>query len=456
MTASKPTNYETRRSDDGWKATEASIEKPATSYYAPGYCYVILNGKSTAPGTLTSPVIQGGLSALVFYLSMPCQDFCVECELTIWCCDTIAYKDTIGSCEMSQYQTYMWYNLFDLQGDIKIQFRNTSPTYSHDNADRLALYNIQWISYIEPPVIPDGPYDVNEDTVLCAQDMPYYWPHGNSKKCPIAGKYHYTLIGSLGQDSIYYHLDVGVQERMRDTHETVHLQQGQSYTWAETGVTYTPDVTTDYEQIITYQQPPQCDSIVKHLHLIVDPPTIEPAKGETTIYICYGDSVEVHGRWLSVQNTYRDTLVGAASTGGDSIVDIHLVVHDAPMQYRIDTTICEGTICQWHGMTLRKDGTYFEHIKSQTTGCDSVIYSLRLHTKPCPQPCQPTYSTTAIIKKREELPIEWNGHTLTSDTVVTYSTINQAGCDSVATMKMHVVEPCGIPTRINDMIINTK
>ena len=57
------TGYGTRTTTNGWVATNSAVAKSAMTNQAMS---VILNGKKTAKGTLTSPTLSDGISELSF------------------------------------------------------------------------------------------------------------------------------------------------------------------------------------------------------------------------------------------------------------------------------------------------------------------------------------------------------------------------------------------------------
>jgi gliding motility-associated-like protein len=81
-------------------------------------------------------------------------------------------------------------------------------------------------------------------------------------------------------------------------------------------------------------------------------------------------------------------------------------------------------------MTVDKAGNYPYTTKS-AAGCDSTI-TLTLTIN------EPTVSITTVTVCPNQLPYNWNGQSYTSAGTYTFITVNQAGCDSTATLILNV------------------
>lgn len=434
MTYNKPTNYESRVSSDGWVAMEASIEKPPTCAWFPGECYVILNGNVMGPGSLESPNISGGLKELSFNFAMPCLDNMVAGQLDIYCNDTLAYTTKFGG-SITRYATYTWKKSnFKLEGPIRIVFNNLCPTCSPNNADRLALFNIQWKSYTG---LPD-PYVEVVDTALCYDQLPYVWTSGTGKEFYRDTIAIDTLKGSRGQDSIYLLLKLHALSEPIEQYDTVYLRPGQQYVWPVNGKPYAPTVTTDDSQIYRYVYFPQCIAESYYLHMEV----VNNLPGETYERICYGDSLLWDGQWRKQSGNYKQLLPGQGSYGFDSTSILHLTVTPQPLERYQDTVLCDGSSFEWHGKIVSEAKTYFDTLETTITPvCDSIYYMLNVHMGHAR-----TSEFTDTMCTRETY--YWNNLELTTSGTYTAMLTTNEGCDSLCTLHLTVLPEAILDTTL--------
>ncbi|MGZ3912535.1 MAG: T9SS type B sorting domain-containing protein, partial [Flavisolibacter sp.] len=96
-----------------------------------------------------------------------------------------------------------------------------------------------------------------------------------------------------------------------------------------------------------------------------------------------------------------------------------------------DTTASACGSFSWHGTTYTASGDYND-ITSNGQCQDTAVLHLTIK--------QPTASTTSVTICPNQLPYFWNGTSYTSGGTYTYITVNQAGCDSVATLILIVTQ----------------
>lgn len=111
-----------------------------------------------------------------------------------------------------------------------------------------------------------------------------------------------------------------------------------------------------------------CDSV------IVTNLSIVPAAINSLSYtICSGDSVQVNGNWYTQAGQFADTLLNAATTGCDSILQIAVTVA-MPVTNEFAQTLCSGESIVINGNSYSSTGTYTEFIPGGSAqGCDSTI-----------------------------------------------------------------------------------
>ena len=86
--------------------------------------------------------------------------------------------------------------------------------------------------------------------------------------------------------------------------------------------------------------------------------------------ICFGDSVQIFGQWVSQPGTFLDTL--ATTIGCDSIVE-QSVQYTAPVVNTLPSiSICQGDSAQVFGTWVTTATTLYDSL-STPAGCDSVV-----------------------------------------------------------------------------------
>lgn len=139
--------YGTYTTTAGWSATNSCIVKVGENL-AP-----TLNGKTTAVGTLTSPVLENGLGHLSFdYTNTFSESKGVSVEVSILVKEgeefTVAQTETLTNTDVTQGTTYSFTSKdFNVSGEFKIQIKNLSPSAATKNKDRVSIWNLQWTNY---------------------------------------------------------------------------------------------------------------------------------------------------------------------------------------------------------------------------------------------------------------------------------------------------------------------
>lgn len=164
-----------------------------------------------------------------------------------------------------------------------------------------------------------------------------------------------------------------------------------------------------------------CDSIYR-LDLRVNPVYLN----EDTLDGCSGQSYDWRGKRITQSGVYMDSL--KASQGCDSV--FRLVVRLHPVYLRVDTAaICDHSVYRWHGRDLTLSGTYTDTLKSMW-GCDSVCrLLLRVH---------PTWLKRDTIDVCDNDSIKWRGQWCRKQGLYYDSLKTMYGCDSVFTMFLRV------------------
>lgn len=157
--ANTNTSYTTVTTTDGWKATNAAVLGGGTSDSNPKFKVIgdaatrafAINGKTTTKGTITSPTLNGGLSKLTFtYANCYSESNGVDITITIKQNGEVVATKRLDNNSVTKLTAYEF--VWDLEaegvavtGDFTIEITNNSPTNkSSGNADRVAIWNLQW------------------------------------------------------------------------------------------------------------------------------------------------------------------------------------------------------------------------------------------------------------------------------------------------------------------------
>lgn len=175
-----------------------------------------------------------------------------------------------------------------------------------------------------------------------------------------SGIYSDTLRSSRGCDSI---IQTTVLVKAKDYQQNVAICQGESITVGNKSYN-SPGIYKD-----TLISSFGCDSILV-TNLVVNPVNFT----SQTITLCSGKKVKVGNSEYGITGTYIDILVN--KFGCDSIVETRLMVTNAP-EWRIDTTICQGTSIQIGTFSFALPGQY-EFFMAKPGECDTLV-KLNLH-----------------------------------------------------------------------------
>ena len=148
-------SYATRTTTDGWNATNAAVAE------IEGYKYVIINGKTSAVGTITSPVLNDGIGSIkIRYANTYSETNGVSFRLDIKQNDAVVRTYTITKAKAEVVQNTVYTELIEninLEGDFVMVFTNLSPSKSTSNKDRVSIGRLCWTGY-EEVVTPTPDY----------------------------------------------------------------------------------------------------------------------------------------------------------------------------------------------------------------------------------------------------------------------------------------------------------
>ena len=167
-TVATATNYGTRTTTTGWKATNAAVniggegDKDAnpmyrfigyktgsTTEYARTFT---INGKKSAFGIITSPELETGCKKLTFNYGYPfAETGNLSFRVDIKKGDVVAktFTTTIAREDLANTTKYQFSEYINITGNFVIEITNLCPTGSTSNKDRIAVWNIDWTDGID-------------------------------------------------------------------------------------------------------------------------------------------------------------------------------------------------------------------------------------------------------------------------------------------------------------------
>jgi len=136
------TSYTDRENADGWKVTGARSDAAA---YTGSLPMITLNGKTSAPGTLTSSVIAGGIDKLAFNYGFAFSDTQFSLTINIKKADgTVIKSETLEKTDLTKETVYDFVMDVNTDEDVIIEIVNNCLTGTNSNKDRLGIWNLCW------------------------------------------------------------------------------------------------------------------------------------------------------------------------------------------------------------------------------------------------------------------------------------------------------------------------
>lgn len=130
----------------GWVAKYASYQNPQVL----GFNVLVLNGKTATVGSLTSPTLAGGITALTFkYTNVFNENNGVDITINIYQDGQVVATTTLDDDSVTKgtAETFTWTLDTAIEGEFVIEIVNNCPTQNaNQNKDRVALWDIAWVS----------------------------------------------------------------------------------------------------------------------------------------------------------------------------------------------------------------------------------------------------------------------------------------------------------------------
>ena len=195
----KGTSYTDRTNPDGWTATGSRIEVSDSDCggILNGAPVIVLNGKTSAIGTLTSPILAGGIQSLSFNLGYFWSETSnISLTLTITGEDGTVITETVlvESPSADTAYTYSYTLETPITGSFGITIENNALTGQDKNKDRVGIWNFTWVS-APASEEPDEP-TANEIQVSTTDT--YSWIDAVEFTATVSGTYTFDLPAGLG------------------------------------------------------------------------------------------------------------------------------------------------------------------------------------------------------------------------------------------------------------------
>ena len=240
----------------------------------------------------------------------------------------------------------------------------------------------------------------------------YTWTDGNGQTYTESGNYDYTIAADNSCDSVVT-LALTINSSTTGIDEQVACNR---FTWID-GNTYTASNNT---ATFTLENAAGCDSVVT-LNLTVN----YSNNYEFEDVAC--DSYTWNGATYNQSGNY--TYAGTNVDGCDSVVTLHLTINNSTTGAVSDVACDTYTWETGNGETYTESGNY-TYTTTAANGCDSVVtLALTINT-----------SNTGIDEQTACETFTWiNGETYTaSNNEATFKLTNAAGCDSVVTLNLTI------------------
>jgi len=304
---------------------------------------------------------------------------------------------------------YVWKSGSTIVGTSQNLMVTTSGDYTvtvYNSGNFSGTSNVFTVTASDPPTS-------TSIVSVCSNQLPYSW---NDQNYNAAGTYFKTISNADGCDSIAV-LNLTISAPI-STIETVNAVD--SFEW-HGNMYYASTNTATW----TGTNAAGCDSLVT-LNLII---TYSCLPVSTELYVTACNSYMWRG--IRFYSSTDIEWIGATARGGcDSVVTLHLTINKTTRS-TTNVSLCANQLpYSWNGLTYNAAGNYTKQM-TNAAGCDSIatlVLSVKL----------PTNSTQNIAVCANDMPYEWNGTSYTTAGSYVQNFTNVAGCDSTVTLMLTV------------------
>ena len=139
------TSYAERTNSQGWKAENSALIS-GKDYNGKDTKAITLNGRTSAPGKLTSAKLTGGIKSLSFKYGFPFGDTQFKLTINIKQGDKVVATTTLEKTGLTKETVYdfTWTLETPVEGEFTIEIVNECLSQQDKNKDRLSIWNITW------------------------------------------------------------------------------------------------------------------------------------------------------------------------------------------------------------------------------------------------------------------------------------------------------------------------
>ena len=151
-------SYIARESTAGWVGENCAVQSGGASDANPVFNSMlgsdentrawVINGKTSAVGKITSPVISTGCGTLTFNYSMAFTekngyDFNVDIMQN----GEVVKTYNVVNADNTKYAKFTFSEEVNVAGDFQIVFTNNCPSATDGNKDRYSIWDVMWTAY---------------------------------------------------------------------------------------------------------------------------------------------------------------------------------------------------------------------------------------------------------------------------------------------------------------------
>nr|WP_294860161.1 T9SS type A sorting domain-containing protein [uncultured Fluviicola sp.] len=341
--------------------------------------------------------------------------------------DALSTWGTSGASNLRPNMRFVYTNLQPTWAPMSSLYTNAGGTVAYTGATTGTVYAkpSATTTYVATYTAPNGctaqstaTITVNQpssSTVLATACGTYTWAQ-NGATYTTSGVHTATIPNAAGCDSVIT-LNLTINS---PSASSVSVAACDTYTWAQNGMTYV----TSGAYHDTVANAVGCDSVIT-LNLTINHLTTATVNQVA----CQTYTWPINGTTYTTSGTHTATIPNAA--GCDSVVTLNLTI-GGPSASLVPVTACSSYTWAQNGMTYNTSGAYNDTIPNMF-GCDSVVtLSLTIN--------QPT-SATVIESGCASFTWAQNGMTYTTSGMYTDTIPNAAGCDSVITLNLTILQP---------------
>ncbi len=152
-TLTNSSSYKEFTTTAGWVATNCAVQSGGEKDNNPVFTFigstdatkaVCLNGKSSAPGSLVSPTLTGGIKTLTFKYGFAFADSKCKFTVNIKQNGSVVKSETVELTSITKFEVYNFSYDFNVSGDFTIEIVNDCLTGTDKNVDRVSIWDIAW------------------------------------------------------------------------------------------------------------------------------------------------------------------------------------------------------------------------------------------------------------------------------------------------------------------------